>query len=1113
MNTSRNRAGVAGAGLLLTLLIGFPAVADDVELLLSNPNTAGADKPNILFILDSSGSMTTIERTQEPFVSSNTYAGSCDNNRVYWTTGNNPPGCNTDNWVDASNFVCSTGMQALNSSGRYTDTMAQYRPDNRGRWKWRRPTDDENRVIECEGDSGVHGNGDPNDVYAQIGTNRSMFTDSSNREVDWGSSPTDRIITVFSGNYMNWYNNSPVTEMSRTDIVKTVTKNVFNSIQNANVGLMRFNWDQGGTVNHAVKDLDTNRATANAQVDALPAAGWTPLAETMYEAALYWRGMAPRYGSAGTDTDAYSVNVGGGGLVSYQYNQPSNFACAKNFIVLLTDGEPTYDTDAYYRVDDLPGYVSAMGRTTCDGGNSDGACLDDISEYLSKVDINDSTPGMQNVTTYTIGFTVDLPILKNTAESSGGEYYLASDVKSLTEALTDIVTNIFDRDVSFTAPAVSVNAFNRTQHLNDLYISVFRAKNKTHWPGNMKKYRIAGGQILDMNGNPAVNPDTGYFADGSHSYWTPGTNPDGPNVSLGGAANQLPDPANRRLFTNKYGNSLTDPDNELSAGNASRFDLDDFGLSGAPGDPTVEDVINWARGVDVRDEDDDPTTMVRYAMGDTLHSQPASIVYGGSGNNLDVVVYTATNDGYLHAIDANTGVELWSFIPESQLENLGELYFDDSINYKHYGLDGDIVPIIADRNKNGSIEPGVDLVMLVFGMRRGGEEYYALDVTDKDNPEVMWIRSHPGMGQSWSPPVVAKVEAPGVNSDEAVLILGGGYDTVHDQPSKPSAPDVEGAGVYMLDLMDGDLLWSARLAGGDLNSPRMQRAIPSRIRVLDLSGDGYADRMYAVDVGGQLWRFDIDNGANRANLVAGGVVASVGAEDMLLPSAADTRRFFAAPDVSMFLDEQTNKRYLAVSFGSGYRAHPLNNSAEDRFYSFRDADVFNPLTPTQYQFYPIAFDSDFVEVRGLVNPTITSSDRGWKYTLPPGEKVLAESQTFDDSVYFVTFQPQIASADPCQAGLSVNRLYRVSVFNGDPVVDLDQLDPNDPDSIEEARVTELEQGGIAPKPMFLFPSPDDPDCQGEECAPPPIGCVGVECFDPGFANAPVRTLWTQDGVN
>ncbi len=62
------------------------------------------------------------------------------------------------------------------------------------------------------------------------------------------------------------------------------------------------------------------------------------------------------------------------------------------------------------------------------------------------------------------------------------------------------------------------------------------------------------------------------------------------------------------------------------------------------------------------------------------------------------------------------------------------------------------------------------------------------------------------------------------------------------------------------------------------------------------------------------------------------------------------------------------------------------------------------------------------------------------------------------------------------------------------------------------RVTELAQGGIAPSPVFLFPSSTDPDCTGADCAPPPIACIGVECFDPGFANNPVRTLWTQDGI-
>jgi type IV pilus assembly protein PilY1 len=295
---------------------------------------------------------------------------------------------------------------------------------------------------------------------------------------------------------------------------------------------------------------------------------------------------------------------------------------------------------------------------------------------------------------------------------------------------------------------------------------------------------------------------------------------------------------------------------------------------------------------------------------------------------------------------------------------------------------------------------------------------------------------------------------------------------------------------------------------------KMTRAIPSRIRVLDMNGDGYADRMYAADLGGQIWRFDIFNGNVPNKLVNGGVIARFGAEGIATPSAAQTRRFYTAPDVSLVRDRKQDRRFLSISLGSGYRAHPLDGSAEDRFYSLRDADVFNSLSQLQYDNYPIATDADMIEVSGTFNVDLSSSDRGWKFTLPPGQKVLSDSQTFDDSIFFVSFEPSVASDDPCQAGLSVNRLYRVSVVNGDPVTQLDALDPNDPVAIDAERVTELEQGGIAPKPTFLFPSPADPaNCEGEECAPPPIGCVGVECFDPGFPNNPVRTLWTQDGVD
>jgi len=1116
MKIAMPRATWMSVGLILTLVLGTPAVADDTELLVANPNSNGANKPNILFVLDSSGSMNTIERTQQPYDASVVYPGSCQSDQYYWTESSKTPECKSknDSHIDKSQFLCAQGLTQMATAGLYKDTMAQYRKRRRD-WRWERLASRDNGIVECEKDSGEHGEGITGEVYAQIGANLPPFTADPDHEIAWGSSPSDRSYTVFDPNYLNWYHDSPVTEMSRNEIVKAVTKNVLGSINNVNVGFMRFHTEQGGPVTRAVKDLDSSRASAISIVDKLPASGWTPLSETMYEAALYWHGKPAQFGQySSTDIEGLSSSD------PMTYKNPTNYACAKNFVVLLTDGAPTRDVDAYDRVKNLPSYTTTMGRSDCTGGKVDGSCLDDIAEYLSKKDISSTVPGDQLVTTYTIGFKVDLPLLKKTAENSGGQYYLAEDVKTLTEALTEIVASIFNKDVSFAAPSYPVNSFNRTQHLNDLYISIFRATTGVHWPGNVKKYTIKENFVSDAKGNPAVDPDTGFFADTAFGYWNPGTEPDGANVSAGGAVSQLPSPSNRNVYSNVSGNDLTATANHISSANAGSFILSDFGLTGVAGEPSLSDMIEWIRGSDVRDVDNDPSTSERRQMGDTLHSQPATIVYGRDdiSGKMDVVVYAATNDGQLHALDGDSGEELWTFLPKELLPNMADLYYDETINYKQYGIDGDIVPVFADRNHNGQIDIGQDFVYLVFGMRRGGNNYYALDVTNKNAPKLKWIRNYPEFGQTWSTPVVTRImiDSASVSSpDNAVLVIGAGYDTTHDQAAHPTSPDADGAGIFMLDLESGEKLWRAGPdASADLKVGNMTRAIPTAIRVLDMSGDGFADRMYAADLGGQVWRFDIVHNKAPRELVRGGVIARFGAEGTGASSAADTRRFFATPDTSMFWDHLNEKRYISVSVGSGYRAHPLDKEAADRFYSLRDPDIFNPLSQARYDTYPIAYDADLVDVAGRINVPISPSDRGWKFILPPNEKILAESRTFDDSIYFVSFEPEATSADPCQTGLSINRLYRVNLSNGNPVVDdLDILDSNNPEEIDAARTTELEQAGIAVRPMFLFPSPlDTDDCEGTDCAPPPIGCVGVECFDPGFGNNPVRTLWTQNGI-
>jgi len=457
-------------------------------------------------------------------------------------------------------------------------------------------------------------------------------------------------------------------------------------------------------------------------------------------------------------------------------------------------------------------------------------------------------------------------------------------------------------------------------------------------------------------------------------------------------------------------------------------------------------------------------------------------------------------------------------MPKQLMSNLTRLYFDPNSKYKQYGIDGNVVPVVKDVDDDGIIEPADgDFVIIIFGMRRGGETYFALNVTNKNSPQLLWTADFFEGGESWSSPVVSKMDIASVsqNIDKAVVVIGGGYNSAHDTAAHPATADGAGAGIYMLDLISGAQLWRAGAdVGADLQlavtDREMDRAIPNDVRVLDLSGDGKADRMYATDLGGQIWRFDVFNGQDPSNLVTGGVIAQLGADGLGgAETLADTRRFYNAPDVSLITDNHQQRRFIAVSVGSGYRAHPFDLTASDRFFSVRDGDVFNQLSQTDYDNYPIVTDGDLIEVSGQTQTVVTSADGGWKFTVPGNEKILAQSLTFDDQIFFVAFTPDSNAAATCAAGKGTNFLYRMSAVNGDPVVpNIDTLDPLISD-IE--RKTTLQQGGIAPSPTILFPSPD-PTCTGTDCDVPPLMCVGVECPDMPFSNNPVRTLWTQDGI-
>ena len=486
-------------GMLSVLLCSSPLVlADDTELYVggggANPN---AGPPNILVILDTSGSMDTTLDTQEQFNAANNYAGSCDPNRVYYSENASLPDCAGDSWFNRSAVMCAEANRAIDSAGYYTDRLSQFNDSPKKRWE-RINESEKDRLVECRGDGGNHGDGINTTAVWPRNGDPFPWSSNSNDQINWNSS--GRSYTAYGGNYLNWSANAPIVTQDRLQVVQGVTKTLIDSVSQINVGLMRFDESngnsEGGPVIHALEDITTARTQLKATIDSLDHEGNTPLSETLYEAGQYYAGRPVDYGL--TSTPVTSVMTSRNSSNTSLYQQPTSFACQKNFIVLLTDGQPTEDVSADPKITGLPGYATLTGSTACDvntnpNGTTDGSCLDDMAHYLFEADLDTGLPGKQNVITHTVGFDIDLPLLGSAASRGGGDYVLANDTVTLSLALSDIFTQIFQEQSSFSAPSISVNAFNRTQNMNDLFIAVFKSNQDAHWPGNLKKYQVVNG--------------------------------------------------------------------------------------------------------------------------------------------------------------------------------------------------------------------------------------------------------------------------------------------------------------------------------------------------------------------------------------------------------------------------------------------------------------------------------------------------------------------------------------------------------------------------------------------------------------------------------------------
>lgn len=503
-------------------------------------------------------------------------------------------------------------------------------------------------------------------------------------------------------------------------------------------------------------------------------------------------------------------------------------------------------------------------------------------------------------------------------------------------------------------------------------------------------------------------------------------------------------------------------------------------------------LIRWIRGEDVMDENGNgQTNDARKFVSDPLHSEPKLIVYGGTKESPDTAIFFGDNQGYLHAVNGETGESYFAFMPAELLKNQKTfMQNSDTVADRIYGMDGSVVSWVKNPTGDVKSDDG-DHVYLYTGMRRGGHSYYALDVTDRSAPKAMWdISGGSGefveLGQSWSTPVKSKINIDGDVKD--VLFFAGGYDADQDNATTRTE-DTMGRALYMVDAETGKRLWWAGPKGSNANLKlsEMKYSMPASPKVLDIDGDGLADQVYIGDMGGQIWRFDMNNGSSADTLAYGGRIA-----DFAGDNEASARRFYHTPDLS--ISRYWGKRYLSLLIGSGYQAHPLNKVIKDRAYMIRIPALFGaPVDPSSGEVaYATLTESDLFDTtdnkigQGTDDGKLAAEESlaaasGWMIELEnTGEKILSSSIVVGGTATFTTYEPA-AALSACAPSTGRSRLYSVVLRDGKPARNHDDVDP-DSEPTKEDRDQDVEVPGF-PAPKLLRTPEGAFICVGTSCEP------------------------------
>ena len=1069
LKTGRTNARTALAtGLRTALLMGFShGLCAAPGTLANSPLFLSTDvQPNIFFMVDDSGSMDWEVLLSNDARTAHTNAP--DSGTLDFTPSSSDGGNSTDEERD----LC------------YAYNVLAYNP-NRSYTPW--------RGVDSAGNT--YGNmtvtAARNDPYSPTGTTNLSnhfylpWNDDGDGVYESGECPTPYpgsddtltssecttasgcvLVTSLSAaqqtNYANWFSyyrkREYVAKRALSQIVKESTTRMGLSTLHNNNGVRTLVADIDDISTPINTTAQTNKTNLLDNLFNINSSGGTPLRQALEDVGQYYEGnKTSSWGSSPI------LPAGQGG------------ECQQNFTILMSDGfwngndpavgnadtddNTAYDGDLY--ADDEAGVSNTLADVAMHYYERDlDTSLPNNVRTVQGVDTNTA----QHMVTYTVAFglTGNLPAdekpgdtgfawptptadtlstiddMRHAAFNGRGQFLSAADPQGLIDSLSAAISDIADR--TGTAAAVS---FNSTSLQTDTKL-LKASFNSDHWSGDVTAF--------DMIENPVTKTiSLGPIA------WEASTDLDARTAS------------SRTIVTYDGSSGIEFSWSSLTA--AQQNDLRTDSSGNLENEAAGMARLGYIRGEHGCEQDSALTCSYTDAngntyssqtlrertsrLGDIVHSSPAYVGppstpypdniestpyrdFVSTYSTRTGMTYVGSNGGMLHAFD-DAGVELFAYIP-SMVFSTGNgegLHHLTEAGYQHrYFVDLSVT--VADAFADLGSGTADWHSVLVGGLRGGGKGLFAIDVTDPASftsasnvaSKVLWEFTHDDLGYTFSDIKIGKM-----NNGKWAAIFGNGYnnDPTGDGTSKVFVVYLDGSNVSAPVILETG---EGTIANGDCSDPGSDCNGMSTPATVDLNGDGTVDRIYAGDLHGKLWAFDV------SSTTASYWASAYGTSPAYTPlftacvatpcDASNRQPITSKPAVARhpFMRSVTTLPNLMVFFGTGQYITTTDSLSADSqsFYGVWDSGVSN-LAPDTLVEQTITDDaSNGIEVRTITDYSVDYSvKKGWKIPLPTSmERMVTNPLGYGSLVFFNTMIP---SATTCAAGGS-GWLMAVDMLNG-----------------------------------------------------------------------------------